>query len=147
MLRTLRAFLDKHAPPRVDNDDRRVRVATAAMLLEVTRVDHDVTEEERAAVMDAVKTKFGLSEDEAAELLSLALEAARQATDYFEFTRDINQTFSAEQKLKLIERLWNVAYADKDLHKYEDHLVRKVADLLYVPYQQVIAAKNRARDA
>jgi uncharacterized tellurite resistance protein B-like protein len=149
MLKSLQAFLDKYAPPQAPESDleRRMQVATAALLLEVTRMDDDVAEEERALVIQAVKAKFNLSEDAARELIAQASREAKNATDYYQFTRDLNRAFSPEQKITLIERLWQIAYADKNLNKYEDHLVRKVADLLYVPHAQVIALKNKARDA
>lgn len=147
MLKALRALFDKDASPATFEDEYRVRIATAALLLEVTRVDEGTSEEERAAVLSAIRTKFGLSEEETEKLIASGANEARSATDYFEFTRDINRTLTQEQKLSLIEHLWKVAYADKSLSKYEDHLIRKVADLLYIPHSQVVAAKNTARDS
>ncbi|MGH8771275.1 MAG: TerB family tellurite resistance protein, partial [Burkholderiales bacterium] len=85
--------------------------------------------------------------EQARELIAQGSREAKDATDYHQFTREINRAFSPEQKIRLIGRLWQIAYADKNLNKYEDHLVRKVADLLYVPHAHVIAAKNKARDA
>lgn len=147
MLKTLQAFLEKYAPAQTSDSGERVRIAAAALLMEVTRMDEDVAQNERAIVLDAIKAKFDLSEEAAHELVGLGLREAKGATDYFEFTREINRSFSPEQKVKLIEQLWRVAYADNTLHKYEDHLVRKLADLLYVPHADVIAAKLKARDA
>ena len=72
-------------------------------------------------------------------------EAERTAsTDYFQFTSLINGAYSPEQKIRLIELLWRIAYANESLHRYEEHLVRKVADLLHVPHSAFIAAKHRA---
>jgi uncharacterized tellurite resistance protein B-like protein len=147
MLKALRALFDKDASPATFEDEYPVRIATAALLLEVTRVDEGTSEEERAAVLSAIRTKFGLSEEETEKLIASGANEARSATDYFEFTRDINRTLTQEQKLSLIEHLWKVAYADKSLSKYEDHLIRKVADLLYIPHSQVVSAKNTARDS
>lgn len=148
MLKNLQAFFERYAPARESESDqeRRVQIAAAALLVEVTRVDDDVSAEERKLVTAAVKAKFGLSEDAARELISLGEREAKDATDYHQFTREINRVFTLEQKITLVERLWQIAYADNDLNKYEDHLVRKVADLLYVPHSHVIAAKNKAKD-
>lgn len=124
-----------------------VRVAGAALLLEMARMDGDVSDAERSRILQTVQTKFGLGSAEAGELLQVAEEQARQATDYYQFTSLIKDHFTPEQKERLIEQLWDVAYTDGQLHPYEEHLVRKIADLLYVPHNAFIAAKLRARAA
>lgn len=126
--------------------ERRLQAATAALLVEMVRMDAEVKEDERTAVRRAIERKFGLRGEEATELLRLAEAEAGEATDYYQFTSLINQSFSPEQKERLIEQLWRVAYADGELHQYEEHLVRKIADLLYVPHNGFIAAKLRARN-
>ena len=65
--------------------------------------------------------------------------------DYYQFTTLINSNYTLEQKVSLVDRLWRIAYANETLHKYEEHLVRKIADLLYVPHSAFIAAKLSAR--
>lgn len=149
MLNAIREFFDAHiARPATRGDERHtIEVATAALLAEVVRIDSEIGEAERAAVLRAVRMKFGLAEEEAAALVNLAEEEARQATDYYQFTSLINKHFSAEQKERVIELMWQVAYADTQLSADEQHLLRKIADLLYVPHGAYIAAKLRARDA
>ena len=93
-----------------------------------------------------MREKFSLTGEEAVTLLDLAEQEARQAPDYFQFTSLINKQFTPEQKARVIEQMWTIAYADAKLSRYEEHLVRKIADLLYVPHATVIAAKIRARD-
>jgi uncharacterized tellurite resistance protein B-like protein len=115
-----------------------------ALLLEMTQMDGEVQHEEREAVDKAVRTCFDLTEREAAELLELAEEERSVSTDYYQFTSLINDAYGPEEKVKLVEVLWRIAYANEELHKYEEHLVRKVADLLYVPHSAFIAAKHRA---
>jgi len=115
------------------------------MLIEMTRMDHEVLAQERAAVVDAVREHFGLEQAEADELIALADEVRAEAADYHQFTSLINRTYPLEQKVKVIELLWRVAYADEELNKYEEHLVRKIAELLYVPHTAFIAAKHRVR--
>ena len=77
--------------------------------------------------------------------MALAEKEAGAATDCYQFTSQINLAFSSAQKVKLIEHLWRVAYGDGTLHKYEEHLIRKLADLLHVPHEGFIATKLRVR--
>lgn len=125
---------------------RALQLATAALLLEMMRLDGSVAAEERAAVVKALQTQFGLGTEEVGALMTLATTEARQATDYFQFTSLINKSFSAEQKIQVIESLWQVAFADGHLDAHEQHFISKISDLLYVPHSAYIAAKQRARD-
>ena len=122
-----------------------LHVATAALLLEMMRMDTSVTAEETATVTKALQTQFGLGAAEVETLMALAAEEAQQATDYFQFTSLINKAFSAEQRIQVIEYLWQVAFADGHLDAHEQHFISKIADLLYVPHSAYIAAKQRAR--
>ncbi|MCI0432584.1 MAG: TerB family tellurite resistance protein [Gemmatimonadetes bacterium] len=124
-----------------------MRVAAAALMIEVVRGDDEFSAVEHEAVLTAVRRKFDLDAVEAEELLELAESAARDAHDYYQFTSQINESFSDEQKLRLIEELWRVAYADETLHRHEEHLIRRVADLLYVRHSDFIRAKLRVLDA
>lgn len=148
MLNAIREFFDNRlgAAAPVD-EDHRIKVATAVLLAEVARMDGAIARREREAALRAVREKFTLTEEEAATLLGLAEEEGRQATDYYQFTSLINRHFTPEQKVRVIEQMWTIAYADADLSGYEDNLVRKIADLLYVPRAANIAARIRARDA
>jgi len=109
-------------------------------------MDTHIQEGERKAVLDSLRSKFGLADQEASSLVALAESEARQATDYFQFTSLINQHFTLEQKIRVIEHLWEIAYIDRKLDMYEEHFIRKIADLLYVPHAQYITTKLRARD-
>lgn len=148
MLNAIRDFFERHVAGAAaqTQDSHAIQVATAALLVEMVRMDGEIQKAEREAVLRAVWTKFDLSADEAAELVRLAEKEASQATDYYEFTSLINQHFSREQKEKLVEQLWRVAYADAELNVYEEHLARKIANLLHVPNEAFIAAKLRVRD-
>ena len=148
MLNAIREFFDKHlgAPAAPDDGEHRIRVATATLLAEMARMDGEVDDAEREAALNAVRAKFDLTEEEAVTLIALAEEEVRQAPDYFQFTSLINKHFTPEQKGRVIEQMWVIAYADTELNRYEEHLVRKIADLLYVPHATVVAAKIKARD-
>lgn len=147
MLKAIRDFFDDHLSVTeiAQDESRAIQVATATLLVEMLRMDDTIEPAEREAVLRAVRSKFGLSAEDADRLFALAEEESHQATDYFQFTSLLNQHFSVEQKEKVIEHMWRVAYADAELSAWEQHLVRKIAALLHVPDSAYIAAKMRAK--
>lgn len=149
MLNQIKDFFERHlAPPEAGSGvpgESAKRLAVAALLLEISHADYEVAPEERAAVAEQVRERFDLSQEQLAELLAAAEAERAQATDYFQFTSLINQSHSAGQKLELVELLWCIAFADGRLDKYEEHLVRRLSELLYVPHKDFIAAKLRVR--
>lgn len=146
MLTALRRFFDERIAPEPDApaDEHRLQVATAALLAEVMRLDGE-SEPERVAVLSAVQLRFGLSDDDTRALVELAESEAREAVGYYQFTSLINREFSAEQKVHLVELMWQVVYADAQLSAHEHHVMRKIADLLHVGHGDYIAAKLRAK--
>ena len=128
-----------------NTEDHRLKVATVALLLETARADFQVHDEELESVAHHAQMFFGLDADETTELVKLAEEEARNATCYYEFTSLINNNFTATEKVIIVELMWRIAYADKELEKYEEALVRKIAELLYVPHGAFIAAKHRVQ--
>jgi uncharacterized tellurite resistance protein B-like protein len=149
MLKHIKNFFDQHlVPGSVTGDadtEHMLRLAIGALLLEMTHMDGEVWPEQREAVETAVFEHLDLAEDETKELLELAEEERSESTDYFQFTSLINNHYTPEQKVRLVELLWRIAYANEDLHIHEEHLVRKIADLLHVPHSAFIAAKLNAR--
>jgi uncharacterized tellurite resistance protein B-like protein len=137
------------ADPRQSEGERAqaLQIATAALLLEMMHIDEHIAVEERAAIAEALRRQFGLDAAQFERLIALAEQQARQATDYFQFTSLINKTCDAAEKVTIIENLWRVAMADGRLDAHELHLMRKLADLLYVGHADYIAAKERARAA
>ena len=148
MIASIKKFFEQHLAPEGStgrgHSARQLQLATAALLVEMTRVDHEVQAQELDTVTDAIRASFGLSYEETAELMALAEQEADQMTSYFAFTSLINKAYSQEEKVKLIELMWQVALSDGRLDKYEEHLIRKVANLIYVPRQEIVAAKHRA---
>lgn len=126
------------------NPEQLVELAGAALMVEVIAADYQQQPEERQALLAAVEHQFGLDPAQAQQLLERAQQAHDQATDYFRFTSDINDHCTPEQKVLLIEGLWRVAYADGELHPYEEHVIRRVADLVHLSHFDFIAAKHRA---
>jgi uncharacterized tellurite resistance protein B-like protein len=149
MLASIKRFFDTNitAATQAGNpldQERGYQLATAALLIEMTRADHDVKSVERSAVTLAVQRAFGLDAEQTEELVALGEQEADAAISLYEFTRLINRHFDPKQKEHIVELLWQVALADGEIDKYEDHLVRKVADLIYVPHLSFIRAKHKA---
>ena len=109
------------------------------------RADPKLGADERRAVVAALRRKFALAEDELALLVELAEETARSSNDFYGFTSTINDGFSQPQKIRIVEHMWEVAYADGHLDAHENHLISKVAGLLHVTHGEYIAAKLHAR--
>lgn len=119
-------------------------LAVAALLVEVLRADYDVGPDERQQVMNSVAALLGLEASATQELVEEAERQIDRSHDLYQFTSQINRTYSEADKVRLLEALWRVADADTTVHKYEEHLIRRVADLLHVPHSGFIAAKLRA---
>lgn len=149
MLNAIRHFFDQHLAAKPDEPparaERRAQLAAAVLLVEVARSDNDYSEAERQTVLASVQNRFGLSPAEAQEMLVLAEAESREAHDIFQFTSKIDASFSPEQKVRLIEELWRAAYADSVLNEYEEHLIRRIADMLHLSHSQFIAAKLRVQ--
>jgi len=149
MLNRVRSFFDTYLAPEstaAGDPDAAARCAAAALMLEMAHMDEAITTVEQAAILRAVREGFSLSREQAEELIACAQAEREQATDYHQFTSLIAAKFDAAQKANLIQRLWQVAYADQVLCKHEEYLVRKVANLLHVPHSVFIATKLRAMD-
>jgi uncharacterized tellurite resistance protein B-like protein len=149
MLRTLRDLFDSLVPPAPGADpqaeEHALQLATAVMLAEVMRADSGFDARERLAVLAALRDKFTLTEDEAERLTELAVATAHRATDLFSFTSRINERFDMPQKLRMIEHMWRVAYADGRLSDHERHVLWRVADLLHVPQGAYVNARLRVQ--
>ena len=139
-------FIEPGTRPDAADGTHALRVATAALLLEMMRMDAHVTAAERDAVAATLQREFSLSTDDLATLTALAEREARQAHDYYQFTALINKHCDAAQKARIVENLWHVAMVDGHLDAHELHLMRKLADLLHVGHGDYVAAKQRARE-
>jgi uncharacterized tellurite resistance protein B-like protein len=147
MLKALKSLLDDAATPRTvhGNERRHLHLAVASLLHEATRVDLSEHEEERAAAERALAGLFGLAREECAAVLAEGREKAKHLTSYFGPVAVIKRDMSQPERVRLIEALWRVAYADGGLDRYEDHFVRKIGHLLYVANTDIMIARNSAR--
>lgn len=149
MIDSLKRFFQERvlaaAPTEAGDPGRRLRLAAAALLVEVMRADPEVRDEERTVVRTALQGTFGLPLDETEELVRLAEAEADAATSLYEFTSLVDKGLSLEEKKRIVELMWLVAFADAEKHPLEEHLIRRIAGLLNVPHPDFIDAKIRAR--
>ena len=127
-------------------DDKTSTKACVALLLETSMADEILDKSELMALKNTLQKDFQINEDEIDELIDLAKENVEDSTSLYEFTRDINDNFDSAERVKLIESMWKIAYADGNIDKYEEHIIRKVSNLIYVAHSDFIKAKLSAKE-
>lgn len=154
MLRTLKELFASLAAPSpaayaegTSGIEHTLQLASAVLLVEIMRADAECGAQEQQAVIAALRAKFALADDEVERLYELARATSDDAPDLFTFTSQLNRGFSLEQKVLVVENLWQVAFADGTLSHHENQLMLKLGDLLYIPRAEFVAAKQRARAA
>ncbi len=146
MLTAIRDFFNskmaRASEPSEDRSVQEIQLATAALLIELAKADRAVDDKEWRIIVDTLERTFHLPTETLQELVSLAEEELQEATDLFQFTQLVNQHYSYKDKLQLLKAMWQVAFADGQIDKYEDHLIRKVAGLIHVPHSDFIKTKH-----
>lgn len=127
--------------------EQELRLAAAGLLAHAAGLDGDVAEEETQTIRDVLQSHFELSQAEAEELMEEGSREAAESTQLFSFTRVINDNLDAEERIKIIEMLWEVVYADGEVHHYESNLTRRVAGLLHVSDRDSAAARKRVTES
>ena len=145
MINKIKEFFNKKTEEAEDNSHLVLNIATAALLIEVMTIDGNMDEEEMDSVKSNLSTILELSDDEIQELIDLSQEEVSDATSLYQFTKEINANFELQQKLDLMTALWQVALADDYLDKYEESILRKIADLIHLRHSEYIECKSRAR--
>jgi uncharacterized tellurite resistance protein B-like protein len=152
MIEAIKNFFDK----KLANNDKeetpssimsKIDLSCAALLIEVMNSDHELDDREQQEFMAVLQESYNIAESDLEELTQLAKEEAFEATSLYEFTRLINDNYDNQQKIALIENMWRIAFSDKRLDKYEDHLIRKVSELIYVSHSDFIKTKLKIRNA
>lgn len=147
MLNKIRTFFTTELARNEDaalNHDQ-CQLATAALLIEVASADRDFDPQELQKLKSLLARKFDLDTSQLQELTNLAESEQESATSLYQFTQLINQGCRPDEKYHLLQSMWEIAYADGNLDKYEEHLIRKVAELIYVPHNEFIRAKLEAK--
>lgn len=150
MIERIRTFfhdriLERDAPG--VTGEHAVRCATAALLVEVMVTDRRLDAAEIERIPALLRRRFQIADAEARELLALARQEVEESTSLYQFTALINEHFSAADKYGLVRSLWEVAYADGELDKHEEALIRHIAELIHLPHVRFIKARNEARAA
>ena len=143
MIKSLTTFIqDKISPEKEKIDEEHLmHLASAALLLEVSRADFDIQEEELETIANIFKDRFDFSEEEVQNLIYLARTEQDSHVSIHPFVKIINGGCTPDEKRALLLDLWRVAYADERLDKYEEYQIRKIADLLYIPHSKFIQTK------
>jgi uncharacterized tellurite resistance protein B-like protein len=148
MLNAISKFFDTHFGQEDDSEashESRLQLASAALMIELIRADRQFDQAETDAMLAILKERFDLDQSAMDELMILAEEEAREATSLYQFTSLMNEHFDHREKVLMILNMWEVAYADGRIDRYEEHLIRKVADLLYLSHKDFITSKQQAR--
>ena len=148
MLDSIRNYFEKNfmfesPTSKSDSNVNNPQLALAALMIEVAEADYRDAPEEQSTLLNIIKTSFALNEHKAEQLIKLAKAEHANSTDYFQFTRLINDNYSAQQKIDLVENLWEIAFSDHSLDKYEEHVIRRISDLLYVSHSDFMKSKLR----
>ncbi len=146
MLSSIKEFFqDRVQTDTSEMTEEQRRLACAALLIEVAIIDNEFDGSEMAALKSILSTEFNIPQESVNDLVTMAHNECTQATSMYQFTHLINQQCSFEEKFQLITGMWRIAFADGDLDKYEEYVIRKVADLIHLGHGEFIRAKHAAR--
>lgn len=141
-----RMFRDQlSAPTTNENHEEKIRLATAAVLLDTAYADQSFSLAEEKNVVEYLRKNFNLSEESALQLVEAAAELRNHTIDHWNLTHMIRKSASLEERIEMVKAMWRIAYADGNLHQYEEYLVRKMADLLGLEHHVMIEAKLAVR--
>lgn len=145
MIAKLKQFLSElQETPNPEQQAHQLRLAAACMLLEVVFADEEMSADEASMLPTLLAQTLDIDSNEAQSLIEEAKQRGSAATSLFEFTSVINDNFSIEQKQQLVLAMWQIAYADGHLCQYEDQIIRRCADLLYLKHSELIQLRNKA---
>ena len=150
MIDFVKKFFGKDTKNRSVGEDagasnHKISVATCALLLEMSSIDGEFSHTEKEDILSILKNDFDLSGEHAEELIHASNKELENSTDLWRFADLINKNYSIEEKERVIEMVWNVAYADGTIDKHEDYLVHKLAKLLRLTHRQLIDAKLKVK--
>jgi uncharacterized tellurite resistance protein B-like protein len=133
------ATTDKENSGKADEHD--IEVATCALLVEMARIDESFTEQETETILNILKNTYGVSPEHAQALIAEAEKELVESVDLWQFARLINENYSRDEKIGIIETLWQVVFVDGKMDKYEDYLMHKMVKLLRLSHKELIDAK------
>jgi len=144
MIAKINAFFKKinEASNPQPRDELTIEIACAVLLCEVVRADGHLDQQEKIKLSSLLVQQFSLEADEVNDIVNKALLLSEHATDFYQFTSKLNQYYSIEERIKIVELLWVLAYADGELASIEEHIIRKIADLLHLRHSEYIKTKR-----
>ena len=149
MIDLIKKFFDKSknddTTDKGRDESHDIRIATCALFLEMSNIDGEFSEPERDKIISILRRDYDLSDEYTVALLEASHEELKGSIDLWQFTNLINQNYSVEEKLRIIETIWRIAYTDRELDKHEDYLVHKLAKLLRLSHKQLIEAKLKVK--
>lgn len=140
-------FKRKENESAVDSKKSEQELAYASLLIEVINSDNKFDDRERDKLLEILSSKLDIQKEELDNFTELAQKKSEDSTSLYEFTREINDQYEYEEKVSLITDLWGIAYSDGKLDKYEDYVIRKIADLIYVSHTDFIKSKLKVKNA
>ena len=146
MIDKIKSFFSKNVLEAETETTSPDQLATAALLIEVMVIDGDLDDQEMQAIAGTLSNMLHLSKEQIDQLIELSKEEVAEATSLYQFTKEINEHFDIEKKLSLMTAMWRVAFADGHLDKYEENIIRRVADLLHIRHSEYIRCKANAKD-
>jgi uncharacterized tellurite resistance protein B-like protein len=151
MLNSLKRFFDKatagSAEEKKPASEHDVRVATCALFVEMARIDDQFTAQEVDTIIAILQEKYGLSPEHADALLAEADQELADSVDLWQFARLINENYSVDEKLEIIETLWHMVFVDGKMDRYEHYLMNKLKNLLRLSHDQLIEVKLKVLDS
>lgn len=150
MIAIIRSFFSEQlslTAQREQARERSLEMAVAALLIEVSRADLNLVEAEKRSVEQTLKRQFSLTDEELDELVKMAELQVEESVSLYQFVQLVNENYEYADKVRLIEAMWEVAFADGELDKYEDHMIRKIAELIYVSHSDFIQRKLKVAEA
>ena len=139
-------FFTEQSPAAVESTPHNdAQFSAAVLFLEAMHADHEVTEQEQHAVDNGLCSLFDITAQQATALRESAEQHFTEVTSLHQFVAVVNRSFSEQQKVQIIEGMWRIAHADNVLDKYEEHIIRRIADLLHVSHAQFMQAKHRSQ--
>lgn len=147
MLHSLKRFFSRVTDNTPEASDQQIehdiRVATCALFLEMARIDETFTDAEMQVILSTLEKKYGLAQEHADALLAEADQELQQSVDLWQFASLINENYSIEEKIEIVETLWRIVFVDQKMDKYENYLMHKVSNLLRLSHSQLIDAKMK----
>ena len=145
MINLVNKFFGKSSSDGPDKENKEsahdVRLATCALFLEMANIDGEFSKEEQESVTSMLKEKFQLSDEYTTELMKISQKELDGSIDLWQFTNLVNENYSRDEKINIVEMIWKIVYADGKLDKHEDYLVHKLGKLLRLSHKELINTK------